>query len=71
MTGNDQDIDKENRFNNLTLHFDNGFEDWNVKYWKLFSYNSQLARNLNITKSLNISSKQGASPIPTHNTIFR
>ena len=66
-----KDIDKENKFNNLTLSFDEGFGDWNVKYWKLFPYNSQLARNVNITKSLNASSKNGASPISTHNTIFR
>ena len=68
-----KDIDKENQFNNLTLDFENpiGFSNWNAKFWKLFPYNSTFARLMNITKSLNSSSKQGASPISTHNTIFR
>ena len=64
-------MDVENKLNNVTLDFENGFADWNVKYWKIFGYNSPLTREVNITQSLNASSKQGGSPISTHNTIFR
>lgn len=46
---------------NLTLTFDQGFLDWNVEHWMIFTYDSLLAKTSNVS-ALNESSKSGAYP---------
>lgn len=56
---------------NVSLSFDEGFQDWKVKFFQLYTYNSSLARNIGITKPHNASSTTGATPLRAHNSILR
>ncbi len=39
-----QASDAKNGTYNLTLSFDDGFGDWNQQYWRIFRYDSSIAK---------------------------
>ena len=56
---------------NVSISFDNGFEDWNHKNFEILPYKSTQATLENVTKGLNRSSTHGLTPQYTINSALR
>lgn len=56
---------------NVSTDFDLGFDGWTARSWRLFPYDSAVARELNISGSPNASSTKGATPISSLSLMMR